>query len=66
MLAFQQGLNGTPDEYDPEGFGRSASEPYDSRMDDNNDEQAVAEYMKSCRCALNSLGHEPSLLSHGP
>jgi hypothetical protein len=48
LLAFQQGLNGTPvDEYD-DGI-RSASEPYDSRMDDDNHEQAVAEYMRKCR-----------------
>ena len=66
MLAFQQGLNGTPDEYDPEGFGRSASEPYDSRMDDNNDEQAVAEYMRSCRYARASLHPLQVLLSRCP
>ena len=48
MLAFQEGLNGTPAEEYDDGI-RSVSEPYDSHMDDNNDEAAVAEYMRKCR-----------------
>jgi hypothetical protein len=47
LLAFQQGLNGPVDEYD-DGI-RSVSEPYDSHMEEDNDEQAVAEYMRKCR-----------------
>jgi hypothetical protein len=47
LLAFQQGLNCTPPEYDDDL--NSVSEASNSGMDDNNGELAVAEYMRKCR-----------------
>lgn len=48
LLAFQQGLNGIPPEFEDDIH--SVSEQSNSGMDDNNDELAVAEYMRKCRC----------------